>query len=42
MSQTAAKKAKLDNDKPNYELAEMLSGMTTRLNIWVIINHINK
>lgn len=25
MSQTAAKKAKLDNDKPNYELAEMLS-----------------
>jgi hypothetical protein len=28
MSQTAAKKAKLDNDKPNYELAEMLSGMT--------------
>ena len=27
MSQSAAKKAKLDNDKPNYELAEMLSGI---------------
>ena len=29
MSQSAAKKAKLENDKPNYELAEMLSGKST-------------
>ena len=38
MSQNAAKKAKLENDKPNFELAEMLSGIQSIKLIFFFFN----
>jgi hypothetical protein len=34
----SAKKAKLENDKPNYELANMLSGLANKTNINICKN----